>query len=69
MKIVIIGGTGHIGSFLVPRLVLDGHEVISLSRLDRKPYFHHVAWESVRQISINREIDERENKFADKILR
>jgi nucleoside-diphosphate-sugar epimerase len=32
MRIVVIGGTGHIGSFLVPRLVRAGHEVVNISR-------------------------------------
>ncbi|HIQ05374.1 MAG TPA: NAD(P)-dependent oxidoreductase [Anaerolineae bacterium] len=32
MRVVIIGGTGHVGTYLVPRLVEAGHEVISLSR-------------------------------------
>jgi hypothetical protein len=27
MRVVIIGGTGHVGTFLVPRLVMAGHEV------------------------------------------
>ncbi len=31
MKTLVIGGTGHIGSFLAPRLVDEGHHVISLS--------------------------------------
>lgn len=31
MKICIIGGTGHIGKFLVPFLVEDGHEVTVVS--------------------------------------
>ena len=30
--VVVIGATGHIGSYLVPRLVADGHEVIAMSR-------------------------------------
>ena len=32
MRVVIIGGTGHVGTFLVPRLVMAGHEVICISR-------------------------------------
>ena len=27
MRVLVIGGTGHIGSYLVPRLLLAGHEV------------------------------------------
>ena len=32
MKVVVIGATGHIGTYLVPRLVVSGHEVIAMSR-------------------------------------
>ena len=32
MCIAVIGGSGHVGSFLVPRLVRAGHEVLNLSR-------------------------------------
>ena len=32
LRIVIIGGTGHVGTYLVPRLVRSGYEVISISR-------------------------------------
>ncbi len=38
MRIVIIGGTGHVGTYLVPRLVRAGHEVINVSRGESKPY-------------------------------
>jgi uncharacterized protein YbjT (DUF2867 family) len=29
MRVVVIGGTGHVGTYLVPRLVARGHEVVS----------------------------------------
>ena len=32
MRIVIIGATGHVGTFLVPRLVAAGHAVVTVSR-------------------------------------
>ena len=38
MRVIVVGATGHIGSFLVPRLVAEGHEVIAISRGERKPY-------------------------------
>ena len=31
-RVVIIGGSGHVGTYLVPRLVEAGHEVICVSR-------------------------------------
>jgi uncharacterized protein YbjT (DUF2867 family) len=36
-RVVVIGATGHIGSYLVPRLVPAGHEVIAMSRGTRGP--------------------------------
>jgi nucleoside-diphosphate-sugar epimerase len=29
-RVVVIGATGHIGTYLVPRLVAGGHEVIAV---------------------------------------
>lgn len=55
MRIVVVGGTGHIGSFLVPRLVRSGHHVVSLSRGQRRPYVDDSAWEQVEQVSVDRE--------------
>ncbi|MCP4302238.1 MAG: NAD(P)-dependent oxidoreductase, partial [Gammaproteobacteria bacterium] len=43
MRVVIIGGTGHVGTFLVPRLVNAGHDVICVSRQQRKAYQSHAA--------------------------
>lgn len=67
MRIVIIGGTGHVGTFLVPRLVMAGHEVICISRQRNKPYVPHKAWESVKQIAIDREEAEKKNIFGKEI--
>jgi len=39
MRVVIIGGTGHIGSFLTPRLVEAGHALTCVSRgMKRQEY-------------------------------
>lgn len=54
MRIVVIGGSGHIGTYLVPRLVSAGHEVIVVSRGDRAPYQPHAAWQAVRRVAIDR---------------
>jgi nucleoside-diphosphate-sugar epimerase len=40
-RVVIIGGTGHVGTYLVPRLVCAGFEVINISlRIPMKPATH-----------------------------
>lgn len=69
MRVVIIGGTGHVGTFLVPRLVLAGHEVVSVSRRNREPYQPHTAWKSVKQIVIDRVEAEKTNSFGNEILK
>jgi nucleoside-diphosphate-sugar epimerase len=67
MRIVIIGGTGHVGTYLVPRLVAAGHEVICLSRGTREPYTPHAAWNSVSRIEIDREAGDKDGTFAGRI--
>ena len=36
MKIFIVGGTGLVGSYLIPRLVENGNEIYALTRSDKK---------------------------------
>ncbi|MGI8416054.1 MAG: NAD-dependent epimerase/dehydratase family protein [Nakamurella sp.] len=67
MRVVVIGGTGHIGTYLVPRLVQAGHELIVVSRAQRAPYSSSGAWRSVRTISIDRESAEQEGSFGTQI--
>lgn len=64
MKVVIIGGTGHIGTYLVPQLVMAGHEVICVSRQEREPYSKHPIWKSVKQITIDRTKAEENGNFG-----
>ncbi len=67
MRVVIIGGTGHVGTYLVPRLVEAGHDVICLSRNQREPYQPHGAWSQVELIEIDREEAELQGVFAQQI--
>ena len=60
MKIVIIGGTGHIGTYLIPRLIMAGHEVICVSRKKREPYIVRPLWKSVTHVIIDRSESEDE---------
>jgi len=68
MKVVIIGGTGHVGTYLVPRLVNKGFEVVSVSRQQREPYQPHAAWGSVKHVEIDRLESEKRGDFGDQIL-
>lgn len=64
MKIIVIGGTGHIGTYLVPRLVEAGHAVTVVSRGRREPYQPNVAWQDVRHVTIDRQAAEQQGTFG-----
>src|SRR5450830_1383866 len=64
MRVVIIGGSGHVGTYLVPRLVEAGHEVIELSRGNREPYRPHSAWKEVQKIRVDRKAEELAETFG-----
>jgi len=67
MRIVVIGGSGHIGTFLVPRLVRAGHDVISISRGQRSSYADDPAWTQVRQVVADRAAEDREGTFGGRV--
>ncbi|NQD89107.1 NAD-dependent epimerase/dehydratase family protein [Paenarthrobacter sp. CM16] len=69
MKIVVIGGSGHIGSFLVPRLVRAGHEVIAISRGTGKSYTDVPEWQQVRMVSADRQQEDRDGSFGDRVAK
>jgi nucleoside-diphosphate-sugar epimerase len=54
MRVIVIGGTGHIGTYLTPRLVEAGHEVVCVSRGQRQPYRAHDAWRRVVRVELDR---------------
>ena len=54
-SVVVIGATGHVGTFLVPRLVRAGHDVIAVSRGLREPYRPDEAWADVRRVVLDRD--------------
>ncbi|MDQ3674102.1 MAG: NAD(P)-dependent oxidoreductase [Gemmatimonadota bacterium] len=67
MRIIVIGATGHIGTFLVPRLVTAGHEIIAASRGAREPYQSHAAWNDVERLKIDRINEEASGSFGERI--
>jgi nucleoside-diphosphate-sugar epimerase len=66
-RVVVIGATGHIGSYLVPRLVRAGHEVVAVSRGDRAPYHEAVEWRSVERVTADRDADDAAGRFGARI--
>jgi len=67
MRIVVIGGSGHVGTFLVPRLVRAGHEVVAISRGQRAPYQDDEAWRDVRQVQADREAEDAAGTFPARV--
>jgi nucleoside-diphosphate-sugar epimerase len=67
VRIVVIGGSGHVGSFLVPRLVRARHEVINLTRGSRAPYVEDETWSEVEQITVDREAEEAAGTFGKRV--
>lgn len=67
MRVVVIGGTGHVGSYLVPRLVRGGHEVTVLTRGPSDPYHQDAAWEAVRRVHVDRDAEDAEGVFGKRV--
>ncbi|HUB38338.1 MAG TPA: NAD-dependent epimerase/dehydratase family protein [Streptosporangiaceae bacterium] len=66
-RVVVIGATGHIGSYLVPRLVRAGHEVNAMSRGTRGPYHASPEWNSVTTVTVDREAEDAEGTFGARV--
>ena len=66
-RAVIIGGSGHVGTYLVPRLVEAGFEVTNVSRGARKPYRPHGAWKQVESVALDRDKLEKAGSFGKNI--
>lgn len=64
MRIAVIGATGHIGTWLIPRLVSAGHEVTVVSRGERAPYHDAPEWKSVDMLRIDRVAAELDGTFG-----
>jgi nucleoside-diphosphate-sugar epimerase len=67
MRVVIIGGSGHIGSYLTPRLVEGGHIVLCVSRGQRQPYIAHDAWNKVERVTVDRASEDSAGTFGSRI--
>ena len=65
-KAIVIGGYGHIGSYLVPKLVEEGgYEVTVISRGNKKPYNAHLpVWDKVKSVQCDRRKMAAEHKFG-----
>ena len=67
MRVAVIGATGHIGSFLVPRLVRDGHDVVAISRGQRSPYHDAPEWSEVQRVPLDRMAQQKNGSYGSRI--
>ncbi len=67
MRVVIIGGSGHVGTYLVPRLVEAGYEVINITRGSSQPYLPHAAWNQVQHVIADRDSEDHAGTFGQRI--
>jgi len=67
MRVVVIGATGHIGSYLIPRLVRGGHTAVCVSRRQRQPYVVDDCWEHVDHAVLDRTAEEQRGQFGERI--
>jgi nucleoside-diphosphate-sugar epimerase len=63
-RVIIIGGSGHVGTFLVPRLVAGGHQVLNVARGQGQPYSGHGAWAKVETVTLDRDAAEADGSFG-----
>src|SRR4051794_23017227 len=63
-RIVVIGATGHVGTYLIPRLVRAGHDVVAISRGTRAPYTPAPEWSAVERVTDDREAPGFEERVA-----
>ena len=66
-RIVVIGGSGHVGTYLLPALVARGHDVMNVSRGKAMPYRDNAAWKSIEQVAIDRKAEETKGNFGARI--
>ena len=57
MKIVIPGGSGHVGTVLARAFHRDGHEVVVLSRRPAAAPWHVISWDGVTIGDWSKELD------------
>ena len=66
-KAVVIGATGHVGTYLVPRLVRMGYQVTAISRGTRDPYTMFPEWREVERVQMDRLALEKTDGFGCKV--
>ncbi len=69
MRAVVIGGTGHVGTFLVPRLIHGNFEVVCVHRGESNPYLPDPAWKKVQHVIMDRKAEDAAGTFGSNVTR
>ena len=69
MHVVVIGGTGHIGSYLTPMLFEAGYAVTCVCRGVKQPYRPHPAWDAIAYARFDRTAEEEAGAFGEHVAR
>src|ERR1700752_992382 len=64
---VCLCGSGEVGSYLLPFLMVRGSDDLNVSRGTASPYREHAAWEAIEQVSVDRKAEEAEGRFGARI--
>lgn len=68
MKVLIVGGTGHIGSYLTPRLVRRGFDVTVTARTAEPKYaVSEMGWNKVNWVLADRREEEKSGAWAERM--
>ena len=66
-RVVVIGGSGHVGTYLLPALVELGHDVVNVSRGKSTGYRRHPALARVEQVTSDRTAEDKAGTFGSRI--
>lgn len=68
MRVLIVGGTGHIGSYLTPRLVRNGFEVSVTARTAKPKYaLSEMGWDKVNWILCDKREEENSGAWSKRL--
>lgn len=68
-RAIVIGATGHVGSYLIPELVKNGYDVCAVSRGIKQPYTAGAAeWKEVHTVKLDRH-SMNEHEFGEEIVK
>src|SRR6204780_540946 len=66
-RVVVIGATGHIGTYLVPRLVDGGGGVPPVAGAGGEPYHPNPQWNAVTRVTADRDAEDAAGTFGTRI--